>query len=200
MAQDERFRLSRTLVVYAVLAAASPVRLIVTLVVLGTEDTRRSGLAFVAGFVLGQAAGLGNPAPRRPDRHLRFRRKREHLDLVRRRSRCPHAPRGLADVQKAYGADPRRISGRGAARQTRALTPKTAFSFGVPLDQVKRLLIEILAASTIALDASSSSHELRQAAFYVVIASVLVWLPVMVYFFIEPQSRRVGGGLGAGSS
>ena len=50
-----------TLLVYAVLAAASPVTLIATLVVLGTADARRSGIAFAAGFVLGQAAGLGIP-------------------------------------------------------------------------------------------------------------------------------------------
>ena len=50
-----------TLLVYAVLAAASPVTLIATLVVLGTADARRNGIAFAAGFILGQAAGLGIP-------------------------------------------------------------------------------------------------------------------------------------------
>jgi hypothetical protein len=50
-----------TLLVYAVLAAASPVTLIATLVVLGTEDARRSRIAFAAGFVLGQAAGTEFP-------------------------------------------------------------------------------------------------------------------------------------------
>ena len=50
-----------TILFYAVLAAASPVTLIAALVVLGTEDARVNGIAFAAGFILGQAAGLGIP-------------------------------------------------------------------------------------------------------------------------------------------
>ena len=50
-----------TLLFYAVLAAASPVVLLATLVVLSTERARVNGIVFAAGFVLGQAAGLGIP-------------------------------------------------------------------------------------------------------------------------------------------
>jgi hypothetical protein len=47
--------------VYALLAASSPVVLLATLVVLSTERGRVNGIVFGAAFVLGQAAGLGIP-------------------------------------------------------------------------------------------------------------------------------------------
>ena len=178
-----------TLLVYAVLAAASPVTLIATLVVLGTADARRSGIAFAAGFVLGQAAGLGIPL----------------IVGLSVTSSSGENSNVSASFELAVGllmllaasrmfrkrAEPIPDESRAAVLLVRLerVTPKTAFSFGVPLGiGAKRLLIAILAASTIALDASSRSAEMRQAAFYVVIASALVWLPVMVYFFVGPQA------------
>ena len=170
-----------TLLVYAVLAAASPVTLIATLVVLGTADARRSGIAFAAGFVLGQAAGLGIPL----------------IVGLSVTSSSGENSNVSASFELAVGllmllaasrmfrkrAEPIPDESRAAVLLVRLerVTPKTAFG-------VKRLLIAILAASTIALDASSRSAEMRQAAFYVVIASALVWLPVMVYFFVGPQA------------
>jgi hypothetical protein len=62
-----------------------------------------------------------------------------------------------------------------------------------PLVEAKRLLLAILAASTIALDAQSRATEFRQAGLHVVLASVLVWLPATVYFIIGPSGDELVG-------
>jgi hypothetical protein len=147
-----------TLLVYAVLAAASPVTLIATLVVLGTEDARRSGIAFAAGFVLGQAAGIGVP----PVVGLIITSSSGENGNA---SAWLELAVGVLVVLAASRMHRRRTEpipdeSRAAALLARLerVTPKSAFSFGVPLGiGAKRLLIAILAASAIALDASSRS-------------------------------------------
>ena len=46
---------------------------------------------------------------------------------------------------------------------------------------MKRLIISILAASTIALAGLSNREEFRLSVLYVLVASLIVWLPVAVY-------------------
>jgi hypothetical protein len=178
-----------SLLFYAVLAAASPVVLLATLVVLSTDRARVSGVVFAAGFILGQAAGIGIPL----------------LVGVIVTSASGESGNAAAWLELAVGvlmllgagrihrkrSEPIPEESRAAAILVRLehVTPTTAFSIGLPLGiGAKRLVIAILAASTIALDASGRAAEFRQAALYVVIASVLVWLPVMVYFLLGPRA------------
>ena len=178
-----------TLLFYAVLAAASPVVLLATLVVLSTERARVNGVVFAAGFVLGQAAGLGIPL----------------LVGVIVTSNSGQNGNASTWLELAVGvlmllaaARIRRKRTTPMPEESRAagilvrlehVTPATAFTIALPLGiGAKRLVIAILAASTIALDASGRAAEFRQAALYVVIASVLVWLPVMVYFLVGPRA------------
>jgi hypothetical protein len=179
------------LVIYAVFAAASPVVLIATLVVLGTANARLNGIFFAAGFILGQAAGLGIPllvglivtshSGDNGDTTTWFELAIGILMLLA--SARLHGKR----------REPVPEESRAAMLMVRLerVNPKTAFSFGVPLGiGVKRFLIAILAGSTIALDAASRADEFQQAAMYVIVATVLVWLPVMVYFIVGPTADK----------
>ena len=173
-----------TVLFYAVLAAASPVTLIATLVVLGTEDARLNGIAFAAGFILGQAAGLGIP--------LIVGLIVTDVSDNGNASNWFELALGLlmllaASRMRRKREEPIPDESRAAALLVRLerVNLKTAFSIGIPLGiGVKRLLIAILAASTIALEAASRAAEFQQAALYVIVASVLVWLPVTVYFIV----------------
>lgn len=178
-----------TLLVYALLAAASPVVLLATLIVLGTERARVNGLVFAAGFILGQAAGLGIPLL---------------LGLI---VTSATGENGNLSTWLELAVGVLLILGAGRIRRREAgptsdesrtarlmvrlehVTPAAAFSIGVPLGiGAKRLVIAMLAASTIALEAAGHATEFRQAVLYVLIASVLVWLPVMVYFVVGPHA------------
>jgi hypothetical protein len=173
-----------TILFYAVLAAASPVTLLATLVVLGTEDGRVNGVAFAAGFILGQAAGLGIPlivgvivtdVGEGGNASSWFELSVGVLMLL------------AALRMRRKRAEPIPDESRAAALLVRLerVNLETAFSIGIPLGiGVKRLLIAILAASTIALEATSRAAEFQQAALYVVVACILVWLPVTAYFIV----------------
>jgi hypothetical protein len=163
--------------------------LIATLIVLGTEDARLNGIGFAAGFILGQAAGIGIPLLVGVIITSSFG---ENGDVITWLELALGVLMILGAFRVRVGGV-RRIpdESRTAVLLVRLerVRPATAFSFGVPLGVgAKRLLISILAASTIALSASTRTAELRQGAIYVVIASVLVWLPVAVYFILGPRA------------
>jgi Sap-like sulfolipid-1-addressing protein len=177
---------------YAVLAAASPVTLIATLVVLGTADARVNGIAFAAGFILGQAAGLGIP----------LIVGLIVTDVGEGGSASDWFELALGVLMLLAASRMQRNRGEPIPDESRAaallvrlerVDLKTAFSIGIPLGiGAKRLLIAILAASTIALEATSRAAELQQASLYVIVASILVWLPVTVYFIVgEPADEWV---------
>ncbi len=168
---------------YGLLAAASPTVLLATLAALSTRRARANGSAFAGGFLLGQSIGLAVP-------------------LLIGASSVPSSGSnstvsawfqlgvGLLLLAAAYRARQARPASEvnGASRTTALLarltrvTPRTAFSIGVPLGiGVKRLIISILAASTIALSGLSDSEEFGLGLLYVLVASLLVWLPVAVY-------------------
>src|SRR6266498_982151 len=168
---------------YGLLAAASPTVLLATLAALSTRRARANGSAFAGGFLLGQSIGLAVP-------------------LLIGASSVPSSGSnstvsawfqlgvGLLLLAAAYRARQAQPAPEvnGESRTTALLarlarvTPRTAFSIGVPLGiGVKRLIISILAASTIALSGLSDSEEFGLGLLYVLVASLLVWLPVAVY-------------------
>lgn len=179
---------------YALLAAASPTTLLATLVVLGTERARLNGLMFGAAFILGQAIGVGIPlfvgvvVTSKTDQNGTIT---AGLELAL----------GVLMVLAAYRLHRKRDQpARGESRAAAVLSrlehvePRTAFTLGIPLGiGVKRLVLSILAASTIALSASGRVGEMQQGATYIVIASVPVWLPVVVYFIVGPRADELVG-------
>ena len=167
---------------YGLLAAASPGTLVATLAVLGTRRARANGSAFAVGFVLGQSATLAGV-------------------LVVGSITIPTGGGGSASaaLELAVGVlllaagfrarrprKPRVVGGSSRAKRfherLERVTPRTAFSIGVTLGiGVKRLIITIFAASTIALASVTKAAQAGLGALYVVVASVLVWAPVTVY-------------------
>lgn len=178
---------------FALLAAASPTTLLAALVVLGTDRGRLNGLLFGAAFVLGQAIGIGIPllvGVAVTESSNRYGTVTASLELAL----------GVLMVLGAFRlrGPKRNEPTRGESRAEAAIArlehvdPKAAFTLGIPLGiGVKRLVLAILAASTIALSASSRVVELQQSSVYVVIASLPVWLPVAVYFIVGPRADEL---------
>lgn len=168
---------------YGLLAAASPSVLLATLAALRTRRARANGTAFAGGFLLGQSVGLVVPfligagtVPNGGSNSTVWALLQLGV--------------GLILLAAAYRArQPRPASEVNGESRTTALlarlarvTPRTAFSIGVPLGiGVKRLIISVLAASTIALTGLSHSEEFALGVLYVLVATLLVWLPVAVY-------------------
>jgi len=183
-------RATLEILAFALLAAASPTVFLATLVVLGTARGRLNGIFFAAGFILGQAIGLGVP----------------FVIGVAVTSKTAEHGTITASFEVAVGAlmvyaayrmrGPKRDRpARGASRTAAVLErlervdPKSAAAIAVLLGiGTKRLVISILAASTIALSFSSGVAQLNVGAMYVVVAAVPVWLPVMVYVVVGPRA------------
>ena len=172
------------ILLYGLLAAASPLALLATLAVLSTRRARANGSAFAGGFLLGQSFALAIPLlvgsiaiPEGGSNGTISASFELTIGLLllaaALRLRHPRAPRRAARGESRTAALLARL-GR--------VTPRTAFSIGIPFGiGVKRLMISVLAASTIALGGEGQAGELGLSVLYVLIASLLVWLPVGVY-------------------
>lgn len=169
------------ILLYALLAAASPVTLLATLVVLGTGRARVNGLAFAIAFLLGQALAfivvffLGLVVGQ--EQHSTAS---AWVELV--------AGAGLLFIA-LRGRPPHLALEPDSAPRTEALfarlsrvTPGLAFGFGFPLGiGVKRLAITILAAATITLSNVSVAEEMGLSMLYFVVGTTVVWVPVALY-------------------
>ena len=171
-------------VVYGLVAAASPGVLVATLAVLGTRRARANGLAFAAGFVLGQTAALATilvlgavTVPKSGSGTATAALELAIGLLLLAAAYRTRRPRKGAPVAAGTESRFRRLLGR-----LEGVTPKTAFSIAVPLGVgVKRLLITIFAASTIALSGSTRIDDVWLGLVYVTVATVVVWAPVGLY-------------------
>ena len=170
---------------YALIAAASPLALAATLVVIAGPHRRFSGLAFGIGVVLGQAIACGlafalgvATVPHHDGARETLRAALElgfGVLLLAVAARVRYLPRP---------AQPSRTAERSKvvlARLAQLSAPKlfmagAALGIGGP----KRLAITILVTATIS--ASGWSDELRVtiAVLYVLVATVLVWVPVLL--------------------
>jgi MFS family permease len=165
---------------YGVLAAASPVTLMATLVVLASGRGRANGAAFAAAFVMGQTAAfvvafiIGSAF-----------NEQSHTDatalvelaagvvllVIALLKRPPHEPRAESSARAEAWLT--RLSG---------LRPAIAFGFGVPLGVgAKRLLITILAASAVALAELTPAENIGLTVLYVAVSTLVVTIPVTLY-------------------
>jgi hypothetical protein len=181
------------ILLYAVVAAGSPVALLTALVVLTSRRGRVNGAAFLAGFVLGQSAAflaavlVGSAATTdRPTGH-------EHL------SAGLELAFGLALLGLAWPE--RRRAGRPSAGPSRTerllgrlkgLRPETAFSVGAlfGVGGIKRLTITIVAGATVGIAGLLPAEDALLGALYVVVATVFVWLPVGIYVVAGEHADR----------
>lgn len=172
------------ILLYALVAGLSPLALLSTLAVLGSGRGRANGFAFGSGFLLAQSTVLvvtvvavgSAAAPNRDSSHedlvaaLVLVLGLGLLAVAWRHRRAPSEPAVESRTQKLLA----RLGG---------LRPVTAFLVGVLLGVggVKRLTITLLAGATIAVAGLKPAEEVGLIILYVLIASLLVWLPVGVY-------------------
>jgi hypothetical protein len=184
---------------YAVLAAASPLALASALVVIGGAHRRVSGLAFGIGVVLGQAVACGVAfalgVATVPGEGSARDTLRATLEVacgvallvvaarVRYRPRVPH-PSRTSERSKAVLARLRRLN------VPKLLAAGLALGVGGP----KRLGLTVLAAATISASGWSGEFKVTFATGYVVLATVLVWVPVVLSLVL---GRRTAGYLQA---
>jgi threonine/homoserine/homoserine lactone efflux protein len=173
------------ILLYALVAGLSPLALLATLAALGSGRGRLNGLAFAVGFLLTQttvlvlAIVLGSAAT--PDRDLGHPTLAAALELTLGVLLLLFAIRGQT------GHEPRESPAESRTEAILArlshLRPVTAFSAGALLGVggVKRLTITLFTGATIAIAGLIPAEEAGLAALYIVIASVLVWLPVAGY-------------------
>jgi len=169
-------------VVYGLIAALSPVALLSTLAVLSTRRARANGLAFGVGFLIGQTLALvvvlviGT---------IGVRERREDVVPASFELGVGVLLILLAFRRRSVDEPQRELGGRRMSAvldRLADLTPRKAFSVAVPLGVgVKRLVVTILAASTIALADVSDGEEIRLGAIYVAVACALVLLPIAIY-------------------
>jgi cytochrome c biogenesis protein CcdA len=173
------------ILLYALVAGLSPLALLSTLAVLGSGRGRANGSAFAFAFLVTQSAVLliailvGSAAT--PDREQHHETLAAVLELVlglgllalawRARSpRASEAPLGESRTKSLLA-------------RLRGLRPATAFSVGALLGVggVKRLTTTLLTGATIAVAALTRAEEAALSVLYVLIASLLVWVPVAAY-------------------
>jgi Sap, sulfolipid-1-addressing protein len=178
---------------YALVAAASPVALGTTLLVLRSDHGRLGGLAFATGFVAGQlgvialAYALGAAAlpvgdhPHETARGLFELALGVALVLAGAYvSRQPPRPPNPYSRSKAVLARLQRMG------LVSILFAGLALGFGGP----KRLSISVLAAGTISAADLGDDATIALALAYVVIATVLVWLPVVLAIIFGARAER----------
>ena len=173
------------ILLYALVAGLSPLALLATLAALGSGRGRVERVPFGIGFLLTQttvlvlAIVLGSAAtPNRERSHPTLAAALEIalgvlLLLFAARGRLNHEPQESPGESKT----------KAILARLHHLRPVTAFSAGALLGVggVKRLTITLFAGATIAIAGLIPAEQAGLAALYVVIASVLVWLPVAVY-------------------
>jgi cytochrome c biogenesis protein CcdA len=182
------------ILVYGLFAAASPTVLLATLVVLGSKSPRRNGFAFMVAFVLGMtlafvlALTLGH-AVTSNDQHENSRAA-TLLELlaglallaIAMRTRPPHV---------AKEPDPESRTEHLFTRLEK-VRPATVFGIGLPLGVgAKRLTITLLAAGTVSLSGFGSAGRLALGVLYIAVASVVVWLPVLVYLILGAHADDI---------
>ena len=166
---------------YAVIAAASPLVLTATFVVIRSERPRANGIAFLTGFLLGTAIAcaigliIGQAAVERLGSHATIEAA---LTLALGLVLLMLGWRARGTLSKPVTAR----SSRGAAimEGLRHVRPAAAFSmagllgFGGP----KRLLLTLLAMASVSGADYGHVVNLTLVVLYIGVASVLVWVPV----------------------
>ncbi len=173
-------------VLFALVAATSPLALAAVLVVLTSGRGRLNGSAFAIGFVAGQAVfcflalAIGNLSfPGRDQHHATLQ---SWLTIafgaallvaagyLRRRERNVR-PRTPGPRTEAFRA---RLSN---LRPSTALATGSALGIGGP----KRLGITLVVTAAVSSAELHGGEEVALAVLYVVVATMLVWIPVVLY-------------------
>jgi hypothetical protein len=182
------------ILLFAVVAAASPMALLTALVVLTSRRGRTNGAAFLAGFVLGQSAAflaavlVGSAAT--ADEATGHEQLSAGLELA-----FGLALLGLAWPERRRAGRPTKAAPSRTERllgRLKGLRPGTALSVGALLGVggIKRLTITIVAGATVGIAGLLPAEEALIGALYVAVATLLVWLPVGIYLVAGARADR----------
>jgi threonine/homoserine/homoserine lactone efflux protein len=174
---------SRVLV-FALVAEASPVALLATAAVLTSRRGRTNGSLYMVGFLLGQSIAfvvallIGSAATTNPDGNEELAAALElafgvGLLVLAWPQRHPRAEPDPARPSKV----------KAMLARLHRLRPGTAFSVGLLLGVggVKRLTITLVAGATVGIAGLTPVEDVLLGVLYVLVAAVLVWVPVGVY-------------------
>lgn len=181
------------IILYGLLATASPVTLLATLVVLGSGRGRTNGAAFGVAFASAQAvaflvaffigSALSEGGHETATAYLEVGAGALLL-VIAARARPPHHPTRAESSPRTEAL---------FARLAR-LSPRAAFGIGLPLGfGAKRFALTILAASTVALDSLSPAENIGLAVIYVVVSTLVVSVPVTVYLLFGARADDLIG-------
>jgi hypothetical protein len=174
---------------YGLVAAASPAVLLATLAVLASRRGRLNGIVFVAGFLVAQsvaflvAYAVGSTAGRIEHRSVNAYLELAAglgliaLSLIRPGRRQRHATRGSTRAEALLER---------MGRVTPGMSLGVGSLFGVG---AKRLAITMVAAGTLSLSALPGTTAVWLGCLYVVVATVIVWLPVVHYAILGKRSE-----------
>ena len=170
---------------YGLVAGASPLVLVATLVVLGSGRGRINGVVFTVAFVLAQTgtylAGYALGAAFAPSESSGGLMAAFELTVAVLLLAFGWRGRGRDRDEPAPGPE-RRPRTEAVFTRLATVTPVTSFGVGVPLGVgAKRLLVTLLAAATAASSGLSRSETVGLSVLYVALATVLVWVPVVLY-------------------
>lgn len=207
------------ILLYALVAAVSPTALLATLAVLASKRGRVNGIVFMVGFLLTQsivllgAYLLGLSSTEDEQRALNaylelaagvglvaltlIKARRQQPQAVSEASQTPHASRTSPRVEAMI----ERLS---------RVTPGASLGIGALMGVgTKRLVVTILAAGTLALSAESGANAIWLGVLYVLVATVIVWFPVVYSAILgrradqlvaKARARMQGKGRGRGFS
>lgn len=172
------------ILLFALIAAASPVVLLATVAVLTSRRGRANGTVYLVGFLLGQSIAfvvallIGSAATtdRQGNEELAAA-----LELAFGVGLLVLAWPQRHAKPESDGAGPTRL--KAMLARLRGLRPGTAFSVGVLLGVggVKRLSITVLAGATVGIAGLLPIEDVLLGVLYVIVAAVLVWVPVGIY-------------------
>ncbi|HUK94235.1 MAG TPA: GAP family protein [Gaiellaceae bacterium] len=170
---------------YALVAGFSPLALLSILAVISGGNGRGNGSAFAIGFLLGQSLmlvasfALGSVAVPSPGRG--------HPTLTASLELLLGVALLLFGWQGRRPRDQVELSGESRTSallaRLRSIRARTAFSVGLLLGigGIKRLTLTLLAGTTIAVSGLSTAEQVGLAVAYVLIATLLVWVPASMY-------------------
>jgi threonine/homoserine/homoserine lactone efflux protein len=173
------------ILLFALVAAASPVTLLATAAVLTSRRGRTNGTVYLVGFLLGQSIAfgvavlIGSAATTDRDGNEELAAALELafgvglLVLAWPQRRRAEADAGTAGPSKV----------KAMLARLHGLRPGTAFSVGVLLGVggVKRLSITVVAGATVGIAGLAPVEDVLLGILYVLVAAVLVWVPVVAY-------------------
>jgi threonine/homoserine/homoserine lactone efflux protein len=177
------------ILLYALIAAASPTTVMAVLVVLLSSHGRANGIAFGAGFLFGSVAAfvtvffVGSTISNQDKSS-----DRSYVELVvgllliavALRARRPQKPMESG----------RRAGIEAVFEKLEQVRPKASFSFGVALGVgAKRLVITAIAATSLALAGLNHAEDTGLAILYVIVGGLAVWPLVAVYLIAGKRAE-----------